>query len=143
MGPSNYHKEYQKNEVSTSNQGKLIIMMYDGAIKYANMAIQALDKKDMANKGLYIQKTHDIVNELSLALDLDKGGEVSRKLEDLYQFVLRQLTLANMKGDRQALESILKILNPLREAWEQIFNGPLNPELVPNTSPSKTITNKC
>lgn len=121
MGSSNYFREYQKNQVSTSDQGKLILMMYDGAIKFVSMAIDSMETNDIAAKGLYIQKTHDIVNELSLSLDIAKGGDVSQKLEDLYQFVLRQLTAANVKNDKKALESILRILSPLREAWQQVF----------------------
>ncbi|MDP7058587.1 MAG: flagellar export chaperone FliS [Nitrospinaceae bacterium] len=60
-----------------------------------------------------MNKTHDIINELSLALDLQKGGEVSHKLETLYQFILHQLTLANIKPDRKVLETILSVLVPL------------------------------
>ncbi len=144
MGPADYFKEYQRNEVATSNQGKLIIMMYDGAIKFVNMAIQAMEKNDIPGRGKYIQKTHDIINELSLALDLEKGGDISRKLEDLYQFILRQLTSANVKSDSKALESILKILNPLRDAWEQIFRNDSSPlPSNPSQGPTKSITSKC
>lgn len=128
MVPSNYHKEYQKNEVSTSNQGKLVLMMYDGALKFTRMALQCMENQDLAGKGTYIRKTQDIVNELSLSLNMDQGGEISKRLESLYRFVLNQLTLANVKGDSDALETVLKILVPLREAWDQIFRSPLDPE---------------
>lgn len=123
MGFSQYHNEYKQNEISTSSQGKLILMMYEGAIKFTIMALQSMDKGDIAGKAKYIGKTHDIVNELSVCLDLKKGGEVTARLESLYQFVLRQLTFANIKSDRQALESIIKVLEPLKDAWNQIFNN--------------------
>ena len=122
MGPSQYHNQYRINEVSTSSQGRLIIMMYEGAIKFASMAIQSIDKGDIVRQGEYINKTHDIINELSLALDLKKGGEVALRLESLYQYMLSQLTLANIKSDRKTLETIIKILGPLSEAWEQMFH---------------------
>ena len=127
MVPSRYHNAYKHNEVSTSSQGKLILMMYEGASKFTTMAIKCMDEEDIAGKATYIRKTHDIINELSVSLDLKKGGEVSARLETLYQFVLRQLTLANIKADRKALESILKVLEPLEDAWRQLL---INPDLI-------------
>ena len=123
MVPSRYHNEYRQNEISTSSQGKLILMMYEGAIKFSKMSLQSMDKGDIAGKAKYIGKTHDIVNELSVSLDLKKGGEVTARLESLYQFILHQLTLANIKSDRKALESIIKVLEPLKDAWNEIFNN--------------------
>lgn len=123
MVSSRYHKEYKYNQISTSSQGKLILMMYEGAVKFTMMALKSMDEGDIAGKATYIRKTHDIVNELSVSLDLKKGGEVTARLETLYQFILRQLTLANIKPDRKALESILKVLEPLHEAWSQLFDN--------------------
>ena len=133
MVSSRYHNEYKYNQISTSSQGKLILMMYEGAVKFTMMALKSMDEGDIAGKATYIRKTHDIVNELSVSLDLKKGGEVTARLETLYQFILRQLTLANIKPDRKALESILKVLEPLQEAWSQLFDttNPVNPENPP------------
>ena len=121
MVPSRFRKEYRHNEIATSSQGRLIIMMYEGAVKFVNLAIEGVDSKDLSKKGLYINKAHDVINELSLALDMKKGGEVAQKLEALYQFILHQLTLANIKSDRKALESILNVLTPLLEAWTKLL----------------------
>lgn len=120
-GQERLYKEYRNNEISTSNQGKLIIMMYDGAIKNINLAIEACKNKDISSKGLHIRKAHDIINELSLALDEKKGGEIAVRLEQLYQFILKQLSLANMKRDNKSLKSTLNILIMLREAWEEVI----------------------
>lgn len=117
-------------------------MMYEGAIKFATMAIQSIDKGDIAGQGKYINKTHDIINELSLALDLKKGGEVALRLESLYQYMLSQLTLANIKSDRKALETIIKILGPLSEAWEQLFHTSTNTGQGDH-EPPKNIASKC
>lgn len=117
-------------------------MMYEGAIKFTTMAIQSLDKGDIAGQGKYINKTHDIINELSLALDLKKGGEVALRLESLYQYMLSQLTLANIKSDRKALENIVKILGPLAEAWEQLFHASTNTGQG-DQNPPKNIASKC
>jgi len=142
MGPSRYHNQYRKNEISTSSQGRLILMMYEGAIKFATMALQSIDKGDIAGQGKYINKTHDIINELSLALDLKKGGEVAQRLESLYQYVLSQLTLANIKSDRKSLELVIKVLTPLAEAWEQLFHASTNTGQG-DQQPPKNIASKC
>ena len=148
MVPSRFRKEYRHNEIATSSQGKLIIMMYEGAVKFVNLAIEGVDGKDLSKKGLYINKAHDIINELSLALDMKKGGEVAQKLEALYQFILHQLTLANIKSDRKALESIINVLNPLLEAWTELFlkgknNDTNNTHQSPDKTPPKNITSRC
>ena len=140
MVAARYHNVYKQNEVSTSSQGKLILMMYEGAIKFTKMAPQSMDKGDIAGKAKYIGKIHDIVNELSVSLDLKNGGEVTARLETLYQFILRQLTLANIKSDRKALESILKVLEPLHDAWAQIFDN--SHAQQQNTSAIKNFTSK-
>ena len=88
-------------------------MMYEGAIKFTTMASESIEKGDASNQGKYIRKAHDIINELSLSLDFKKGGDVAPRLESLYQFILSQLTLANIKSDKQPLQVVLNILNPL------------------------------
>jgi flagellar secretion chaperone FliS len=142
MVPSRYHNQYRRNEISTSSQGRLIIMMYEGAIKFSTMAMQSIEKGDIAGQGKYINKTHDIINELSLALDLKKGGEVAVRLESLYQYMLSQLTLANIKSDRQALENVIKILSPLADAWDQLFQASTNTG-EGDQQPPKNIASKC
>jgi flagellar protein FliS len=142
MGPSQYHNQYHKNAISTSSQGRLIIMMYEGAIKFTTMAIKSIDEGDIAGQGKYISKTHDIISELSLALDIEKGGEVALRLESLYQYTLSQLTIANIKSDRKTLENIIKILSPLNNAWEQLFHTSTNTEKGVQELPRK-IASKC
>jgi flagellar protein FliS len=117
-------------------------MMYEGAIKFTTMALQSIDKGDIAGQGKYISKTHDIISELSLALDMKKGGEVAVRLESLYQYMLKQLTIANIKSDRKTLENIIKILSPLNKAWEELFHASTNTEQGSRESPKK-IASQC
>ena len=148
MFPHRLHNEYRHNEVATSSQGKLIIMMYEGALKCTTMALEGIDSKDLVKKGIYINKTHDIINELSCALDMKKGGDVARKLESLYQFILHQLTLANVKSDPKALKSIVKVLTPLMGAWKELLDNKVNNQtnnVQKNgaTRSKKKITSRC
>ena len=142
MGPLQYHHQYRSNAISTSGQERLIIMMYEGAIKFTTMAIQSIDEGDIAGQGKYISKTHDIISELSLALDIEKGGEIALRLESLYQYMLSQLTIANIKSDRKILENIIKILSPLNNAWEQLLTAPKDIEDATQDLPRK-IQSKC
>jgi flagellar protein FliS len=142
MVPSRYHDQYRKNQISTSSQGRLILMMYEGAIKFTSLAVESMAKGDIANQGKYIQKVHDIVNELSLALDFKKGGDVAPRLESLYQFALSQLTLANIKSDKKPLQAVLNILTPLLEAWTQLCDASTNTGQDEAAQP-KNITSKC
>ena len=148
MVPHRFSNEYRHNEVATSSQEKLIIMMYEGALKFVTLAIEGIDSKDLSKKGTYINKTHDIINELSCALDMKKGGDVAQKLESLYQFILHQLTLANIKSDRKALESIVNVLTPLMEAWKELLAKNNNDQMNnghknPSTHTHKKITSRC
>ena len=148
MVPNRFRNEYHHDEIATSSQGKLIVMMYEGALKFVNLAIEGIDNNDVSKKGTYINKAHDIINELSFALDVEKGGEVAQKLEALYQFALQQLTRANIKSDRKALESIINILTPLMDAWNEILIKSKHPgannsnQKFPQT-PHKKITSRC
>ena len=148
MVPNRFRNEYHHDEIATSSQGKLIVMMYEGALRFVNLAIEGIDNNDISKKGTYINKTHDIINELSFALDVEKGGEVAQKLESLYQFVLHQLTRANIKSDRKTLESIINILTPLMDGWKEILIKSKNSRAnnsnqnFPQT-PHKKITSRC
>lgn len=142
MNPTKLFKTYEHTGISTSSQGKLILLMYEGAAKFTKMAMNCMDSGDIAGKGTYIRKAQDIINELSISLDLKKGGEVSMRLESLYQFILSQLTLANVKSERKALESVLRVLLPLQDAWEQLYRTTDN-LAPPENNPPKRLSSKC
>ncbi|MHC4123375.1 MAG: flagellar export chaperone FliS [Planctomycetota bacterium] len=67
---------YRENAVTTQTQGKLIVMLYDGAVKFLKMAIEQIEAKNPEAKGKYIVKAEDIINELNTVLDMEAGGEV-------------------------------------------------------------------
>lgn len=120
MSPQAGLHSYQVNDISTSSQSQLILMLYDGALQAVNQSILYMGQQDVAEQSKYILKAQDIINELSLALDMKQGGEVAKTLEQLYQFVLNQLIQANITSDTMYLESVIKVLSPLRDAWSRI-----------------------
>jgi flagellar protein FliS len=138
MSPQAGLHSYQVNDISTSSQGQLILMLYDGALQAVNQSIQCMDRKEIAEQSRYILKAQDIINELSSALDMKLGGEVAKTLEQLYQFVLNQLIQANITSDTMYLESIIKVLTPLRDAWSRITEATTDAETVEVSHPPAT-----
>ena len=112
--------EYQENAIATQSRGRLIVLLYDGAIKFCKQAIAELEKGDWAAKGQFINKAIDIINELDGCLDFEAGGEIATNLRSVYGFVRRHLTEANAKRDSHRLHEVIKILEELNEGWKAI-----------------------
>ncbi len=112
--------QYKETQVATANQGKLIVMLYDGAIKFLNIAIENMEPKtyDIANNN--ILKAADIVTELLVSLNMDEGGEVSKNLFNLYMYFKKRLLEANIQKDPEIIREVLKYLKDLRDAWDKI-----------------------
>lgn len=109
--------QYKQMAVKTANRGQLLLMLYEGAIKNVKFAALALERKDIAAKGLYIGKAHDIINELTATLDFEIGGEIARNLERLYNFIVEQLIKANIENSQEPLLAIQKVLETLLDGW--------------------------
>ena len=109
--------KYKQTSVTTASRGQVLLMLYEGCIKFCKQAIEATKRKDLAEKGKYILKVQDIINELSVTLDHNVGGNVSRELERLYNYMIEQLTQGNIKNDPKPLETVLKLLETLYSGW--------------------------
>lgn len=108
---------YKKMQVSTASPGQILIMLYEAAIQNVKKSITAIEAKNIAEKGKYIGKTHDILNELNCSLNHEIGGDVSKELERLYNFMITQLIKANLENDSNPLHSVQKNLETLLEGW--------------------------
>ncbi len=115
----NAYQKYKTTSIQSASREKLLLMMYEGAIKFIRKAIVACEQKDIAERGLNIGKAFDIINELNNTLDHKVGGEVAKNLEQLYMFITDQLVQANIKGDKKPLEDALKVLEILFDGWKQ------------------------
>ncbi|MCC7202946.1 MAG: flagellar export chaperone FliS [Nitrospirae bacterium] len=112
--------EYRKAEVNTSDRVKIISMLYDGAINFIRVARKRMELGDIAGKGLYIGKASSVVGELMSSLDMEAGGNISKNLSRLYDFVQDRLITANMKNDERSLNEAEKVLDLLRSAWKEL-----------------------
>jgi len=117
-------KAYKETQIRTATPGKLLIMLYDAAIKNINLAYENMvtgyKKNDLISN--CIIKTQDIISELMVSLDFERGGEIAKNLFSLYMFMNRQLLDANIKKTPEPLLQVKKMLMELREAWVQIID---------------------
>ncbi len=124
MSTVNRLNAYKETHIKTASGGRLIIMIYDEAVRQLDYAIEALEGKpqkfDLASNAII--KTQDLITELMVSLDFEKGGEIAQNLFSLYMFFNRQLMDANVKKDVAMLKSVLGFVSDLRDAWHQAIN---------------------
>ena len=112
-----YMNQYQNNQVLNASPERILIMLYDGAIRFVRQAKTAIVEGREAEKSRAISKAVAIVAEFSNTLNREVGGEVAEDLSRLYDFVLRELSQAGIKNDADQLVPVEKILLDLREAF--------------------------
>lgn len=115
----NAYQKYKTTSIQSASKEKLLLMMYEGAIRFIKKAIVACEQNDVAERGANIGRAYDIILELTNTLDHKVGGDIAKNLEQLYMFVIDQLTQANIKGDKKPLEEALKIIETLYSGWQQ------------------------
>lgn len=114
----NPYNKYKQTSVLSASREQILLMLYEGAMKFTKLAIQAIENKQIAERGQNIIRAFDIILELQATLDHKVGGELAGQLEQLYVFMLDQYTKANIKGDAEPLRANLKILENLYEGWK-------------------------
>lgn len=112
-------KTYLKNEIEGATKGKLVLLLYDGAIKFVNMAIKAIEEKNIVAAHENIIKAENILYELLSTLNME-AGEIAENLFKLYDFTIWQLVEANKTKDKEKLTPVLGILKTLRDAWKEV-----------------------
>lgn len=113
---------YRDTRIQTASPGKLILLLYEGAIKFSRLAIKHIEAKEIEKAHNYIIKTQNIVTELDITLDMKNGGEIAKNLRMLYDFINRHLVKANVEKKAEYIEEVLKLLKQLYEAWITIIN---------------------
>ncbi len=113
-------RRYRTEAVSTQQKGKLIVMLYEGAIGFLKTAKEKLREEDYALKGVYIGKAMDIVSELNNCLDMESAPEIADDLRALYNFLYRHLTRANIERSPEMIDECMDVLENLCEAWREV-----------------------
>jgi len=111
---------YQDSAVTTQSKGRLIVLLYDGAIKFMKLAIKELEANNYQAKGKYINKAQDIINELNAVLDMNAGGDIANNLRKLYSFMSNRLSEANIKRDPKMIREVIELMEELNQSWKAI-----------------------
>lgn len=109
-------KKYQEMEIQTSSPEKLILLLYDEAIKCLNQVKTKLGGGNIEEVNRLFLKTQKIIRELTCSLNLEVG-EVSIRWRSLYEYIYQRLIQANIEKNPRIIEEVLSLLRPLREAW--------------------------
>jgi flagellar protein FliS len=111
---------YKAKQAETNDQGKLILVTYDVAIKHIKLAIEKFDdKKLIEERTKHIFKVQDALEELQSSLNMEAGGEIAQNLYNLYGYMFKTTVDANIGHDKGKMEEVLKYLETLRDAWAQ------------------------
>jgi flagellar protein FliS len=129
---SDVHNQYKETQILTAGPGKLLLMLYDGAITSLEKAVLYISDKskyDKVNK--HIIKAEEIIGELLASLNFEAGGEFARNLQSLYAYMIKKLIEGNMQKKKEPLEEVLKFMKDLRESWavavQKVGNMTSNP----------------
>jgi flagellar protein FliS len=110
---------YSSNKLSTATPGDLTLMLYNGAIKYCNLAIDALKKRDYAQCNDNIHKTKNII--VHFREQLDRKYEVAKDFDIIYDYIYWVLTQANINKDMSMLEEALNRIREMRDTWTDVM----------------------
>lgn len=116
--PTGY-SAYQNNKIMTASPAELTLMLYEGAIKFCNIAIAGIEQKD-------IQKAHDNITKVERIIEefrstLDFKYPVAKDFDEVYKYLYDRLIEANMKKDKEILEEVLKHLRTMRDTWKEVM----------------------
>ncbi|WP_144209964.1 flagellar export chaperone FliS [Shewanella donghaensis] len=115
-----YRKVSLDSEIAVASPHRIIQMMFDGALLRLAQSRYAIENNDLASKGIFINKAIGIINGLNGSLNMDVQDSVASNLSDLYDFMLRRVSEANMNNDVAAIDDVTSILRTIKEGWDAI-----------------------
>ena len=113
------YSQYNNSKILTASPAELTLMLYDGAIKFCNIAIMAIEKNDVMKAHTYIVKTENIIEEFQATLN--HKYPVSKDFDNVYKYIYNRLIEANVKKDKDILEEVLVHLRTLRDTWKEVM----------------------
>lgn len=119
MAYYNAAKTYGANRIATSTPAELTLMLYDGAVKFCNIAIASLEKRDYENTNINIQKSRNIIVELNTTLNHKYA--VAEDFQRMYDYIYALLVEANMKKDMELLQRALDEIRGMRDVWKEVM----------------------
>ncbi len=121
MAPQNGYNNYAREKIMNASPAQLTLMLYDGAIKFCNIAIAAIEKNDIEKAHNNIVKAENIIAEFRATLNFKYP--VAQDFENVYAYIARRLIEANIKKDVEILEEVLEHLREMRNTWEEVMKN--------------------
>lgn len=121
MALPNAYAQYNNSKVLTASPAELTLMLYDGAIKFCNMAIIAVEQKDIEKANNNILKVERIIDYFRQTLDM--SYEVAQDFERVYAYLSQRLVEANIKKDKEILEEVNQHLHAMRDTWKEVMKS--------------------
>ncbi len=119
MTPMNGYDAYAKNRILTASPAELTLMLYEGAIKFCNIAIVACERKEIEKAHINIRKTDRIIEEFQITLN--RKYKVAEDFDNVYKYIRQRLLEANMTKDPEILEEVLEHLRTMRDTWKEVM----------------------
>ena len=113
------YDQYLRSKIMTASKAELTLMLYDGAIKFCNIAIMCIEKKDIPGANTNIKKTEAIIEEFLATLD--HKYPVAEDFDRVYVYLLQRLFEANIKKDKEILEEVNTHLRSMRDTWKEVM----------------------
>lgn len=114
-------KSYRQTATLTAPPGQIVLMLYDGALRFLERARAGFSHEDPAELNMTVnnnlQRAREIIRALDLALNMEKGGELAATLDRLYDYFERQLVQSNFRKNPEGIEEVIRHLTVLRDAW--------------------------
>ena len=129
--------QYRKTQVATVDRGRLIVLLYEGAISFLTKAEASLVDGDIPGAANLINRAQDIIDELNASLNMDQGGDIAANLRRLYLFMGDQLVRAKVKAESEPLRDVARMLVTLNEAWREAVSKPEAREVLDHQSQKK------
>jgi flagellar secretion chaperone FliS len=111
---------YKEQSILTATPGQLVVMLYDGCLRFLHQAAFAMRDGDMAVSGNRLSRAEAIIDELLTTLDLEQGGEIASRLQGIYVFCNRHLLEARTERDAEKVDKVSELMGELRESWAQV-----------------------
>lgn len=121
MYGNNAYNVYKNNSINFASKEQLLLMLLDGAVKFAKIARQAILDKDIKKAHENIIKTQNIYYELMTTLDVNQGGDWAKNLMGIYSFIVEKLVESNMKKDVKILDEIMPLIEDVRVTWNEAY----------------------
>ena len=119
MTNNNRYAVYERNRIMTASPAELTLMLYEGAIKFCNIAIVSIEKNDIEKAHNNIKKVEDIITEFQATLN--HKYPVAKEFDNVYSYLQQRLLEANLKKDKEILEEVLAHLRTMRDTWKEVM----------------------